>query len=144
MIKIQDAFQICSPFDVVEFEIEAQEIVKKKDLEHFVPSSLLVKKAEKFIEVGKMPERNPTYWNVSEGKKKEDIADWEDRLAVALALEHKFVVNQQELDNNSLVTTVVSSISMLLVNCKDLSKEQIKESKCATIFTAFGPIKLIL
>jgi hypothetical protein len=144
MMTLQNALKICSPLDIIEFEIETQEIVKKKDLETLVPSSLLVKKAEKFIEVGKMPERNPTYWNATEGKRKEEVHDWEDKLATALALERKFVVNQQELDNNSLVISVVSSISMLLVNCKDLPREQIKEAKCATVFTAFGPISLTL
>ena len=144
MMTLQNAIQICSPLDIVEFEIEIQEIVKKKDLENLVPSALLVKKAEKFLQAGQMCERNPTYWNATEGLKREDVPDWDNKLATALALERKFIVNQQELDNNSLVTTVVASISMLLLNCKDLSKEQIKEAKCATVFTAFGPIRLTL
>lgn len=144
MLTLEKALTVCAPYDIVQFEIEIQSIVKKSDLENLVPSSLLAGKAESFVTVGSMPERNPTYWNATEGVKKELVDDWKDRLSTALALERKFIVNHQELDNNSLVTTVASTISMLLVNCKDLPKEQIKEAKCATVFTAFGPLALMI
>ena len=144
MISLQRALQALSPLDIIVFDIEAQDIVKKKDLENFLPATILSKKAESFIFTGEMSERNPTYWNLSEGMKKEEVVDWDKKLAIELAGDLKFSVKHEELDNNSLVTTVASSVSMLLMNCKDLSKEQIKEAKCAKIFTAYGPLEVDL
>lgn len=141
MISIEKALEIFSPLDAVVFLVEVQIIVKKRDKEKFDPLFAIAKEVEKYIIVGEHPERNPTYWQATQGKKHVEIEDWSERIRKVIEFSNPSV-NWTDLDNNSLVVTVASEFSMLLINCKDLTPNMIKELKCATIHTAFGKISL--
>lgn len=141
MVSLEKAIDIFSPLDAVVLQLETQTIVRKKDRDQFDPLLEMSRAVEKYILVGEHAERNPTYWQATMGKKKEETEDWLERIRKVLEFSSPRV-NWTDLDNNNLVVTVASEFSMLLVNCKDLTPELTKELKCATIHTAFGKINL--
>lgn len=141
-MNIHRALQILSPLDVITFEIEEQTIVKKQEENKNNLSACLVPKALKFLKSGERPDRNPTLWNIVDTKKIEEIEDLEVRLAELLEASSKYNVHFQELDNNSNVATVTSEVSMLVLNCNELTQELLKEAKCAIATTAFGKLDL--
>lgn len=144
MISFERAISISSGLDVIVLELEGQEIVQNEDIENYIPGSALVKKAEEYISVGPSWEKNPTCWAASDGNSVKELPDWSYRLARVLSNSPNLRVKWADLDNNSKVVTVTSEVSVLAINCRDLSLKLVKEAKCAKIFTAFGQIDLAL
>lgn len=138
-MHILDCIKVLSALDVVVLTLEAQEIVKRESLDDCVPASFLLPKVEKFIHLGEFPTRNVTYWNATEGKTKEEVTDWELRLIRELT-NSNMTVKVQGLDNTKDVVQVSCEICMIAHNCTQLSKELLKEVKCARVHTAFGQI----
>ena len=141
-MHIKKALKILSPLDVIVFQIREQSIVKKSELENFNFSKILTQKAMKFLSVGERPDRNPMLWNIVETRKIEEVQDLSDQLANALSQTKSYDVNLEDLDNNSQVATVTSEVSMLALNCKEMSPDLLKEARCATAHTAFGTLDL--
>jgi hypothetical protein len=144
MSDLEKIILISSPTDVVIFEIEDQAIVQKSEIESYSPGQALLEKAEEYIKQGSNPEMNPTYWAISGGSPLSSIQNWKSDLAELLTNSKKLRVNWSDLDNNTRVATVASEVSLLAINCRALPQKLIKEAKCATIFTAFGKIELVL
>lgn len=138
-MHILEAIKVLSPLDVVILTLENQTLVKKSELDECLPASFLVSKVEKFIQLGEFPTRNVTYWNVSEGKTKEETEDWNEKLIKELT-SSKMSVKVQELDNTKNIVEVSCEIYLIVHNCSQLTKELLKEVKCARIHTAFGQI----
>jgi len=138
-MHINECLKVLSPLDVVVLTLEAQSLVKKDKIDDCTPASFLIPKVEKFISVGEFPTRNVTYWNISEGKIKEEIPDWEERLIKELS-NSNMTIKVQELDNTKNVVEVSCEIYMIAHNCTQLSKELLGEVKCAKVLTVFGPI----
>ena len=139
-MELSKATKLFSPLEVIVLTIESKDIVKKSDSEKPI-SSLLADKVESFISVGEYATRNPTYWNVSGGKKKDEVQNWRHALCVEIE-NSKLNVKVTDLDNNNNVVETSCEVSMLVVNFKELSKELMKEIKCARVHTVFGQIEL--
>ena len=140
-MDIISAVKLLSPLDVVVLTVECKEIVKKSEIEKLEPASILFDKAEKLVLLGDYATRNPTYWNVTQGAKKEDTPEWEKALVAELS-RSKLDVKVTDLDNNSNVVDASCEVYLLAINCDKLTKEYTKEIKCAKAHTAFGPIEL--
>ena len=140
-MHILDCIKVLSPVDVVVLTLETQNIVKKDKVEDCIPASFLIPLVERFVHLGEFPTRNVTYWNVTEGKDKEEIFNWEERLIKELTSSN-MTISIQELDNTKDVVKVSCEIYMLAHNCMQLTKELLKEVKCAKVLTAFGPIEV--
>ena len=138
-MKLVEIIRVLSPLDVVVLTLEAQEVVKKDKLEDCLPASFLLPKAEKLIHLGEFPTRNVTYWNATEGKLKDEVPDWNERLIKELT-NSKMTIKVQELDNTKDVVEVSCEIYMIAHNCTQLNKELLKEVKCARVHTAFGQL----
>lgn len=138
-MHILEAIKVLSPLDVVVLTLENQALVKKSELDECLPASFLVPKVEKLIQLGEFPTRNVTYWNVSEGKIKEETEDWNEKLIKELT-SSKMSVKVQELDNTKNIVEVSCEVYLIVHNCSQLTKELLKEVKCARIHTAFGQI----
>ena len=138
-MNILETIKVLSPLDVVVFTIEEQRIVKKKEVDDCVPASFLTEKAEKFLMLGEFPTRNVSYWNISSGKEKSEIPEWELLLIKELS-SSKMELDVQEMDNTKDIVKVSCEIYMIAHNCKQLTNELLKEVKCARVHTAFGPI----
>lgn len=142
MSDLEKIISIASSTDVVTFEIEDQEIVQKKEIDSYRPGRALLRKAEQYITRGSDPEKNPTHWAISGGAPLSSVVDWQEKLVDLLSNSKKLRVKWSDLDNNSMVATVASEVSLLAINCRALPQKLTKEAKCATIFTAFGKIEL--
>lgn len=141
-MDIQTALGIISPFDVISITLEEKIIISKSPPEGFNPISVLVEKAEKFVMLGSQSTRNPTYWNCTFGKTKDEVPEWKELLENEIAASESFDVNVINMDNNSNVMEISGEIFLLAINCKELTKELVKEIKCAKVHTVFGPIDL--
>ena len=136
-----DSIKLLSPLDVIVLTIEEQKVVKIADIDDCIPASFLIEKAEKFLHMGEFPTRNITYWNATEGKTKEESPDWNEKLIKELS-HSKMEWELQELDNTKKVMKVSCEIYMIAHNCELLSRELLKEVKCARVHTAFGQIEV--
>jgi len=142
-LNFKQATSIMSPFDAVVIEFEDQFIVPKSEKETFNFGKALTPKAMRYLSCGSVSNKNPTSWNALDdsGEKGPEFYKRIEEILVSCSC---FRVNWQDLDNNSQVATVSSEISMLMVNCKSLTSDLIKEAKCATVFTMFGRVNLDL
>lgn len=138
-MRLIDSIKLLSPLDLVVLTIEEQKVIKKSEINDCVPASFLLEKAEKFIHLGEFPTRNVTYWNVSSGKIKEEVPDWNERLIKELS-HSKIEWDVQDLDNTKDILRVSCEIYMIVHNCNVLNNELLKEVKCARVHTAFGQI----
>ena len=138
-MHLLETLKVLSPLDVVVLTIEEQKIVKKGDVENCIPAAFLIEKAEKFLMLGEFPTRNVSYWNATQGKEKSETPDWELFLIKELS-SSKMEMNVQEMDNTKDIVQVSCEIYMIAHNCMQLTKELLKEVKCARVHTAFGPI----
>lgn len=138
-MRLIDSIKLLSPLDLVVLTIEEQKVIKKSEINDCVPASFLLEKAEKFIHLGEFPTRNVTYWNVSSGKTKEEVPDWNERLIKELS-HSKIEWDVQDLDNTKDILRVSCEIYMIVHNCNVLNNELLKEVKCARVHTAFGQI----
>jgi hypothetical protein len=136
-----ETLKVLSPLDVIVLTIEEQKIVKKKEVENCVPAAFLIDKAEKFLLLGEFPTRNVSYWNATQGKEKSETADWELSLIKELS-NSRMEISVQEMDNTKSIVQVSCEIYMIAHNCILLTKELLKEVKCARVHTAFGPIEV--
>ena len=143
MISLKTATQILSPYDVLEIVVESREIIRK-DEENFDPTSILVRKVNPILHQGTSCQKNPTYYKIAEGKKSSEISNWNDLLISELKNSSHHSVKVTDLDNNTNVVEVMSSIHLAILNCAVLTKEQIKEIKCAKAFTPYGQIEISL
>ena len=142
-MNLKTAIQILSSYDILEITISAREIIRK-DISDFDPTSMLLRKANPLLQQGIDPQKNPTYYKISEGKKSSKIPDWNDLLIAELKNSSYHSVKITDLDNNNNVVEVMSSIHLAILNCSVLTKEQIKDIKCAKAFTLYGQIEISL
>ena len=140
-MQLVDFLKLLSPLDVVVLTLEEQVIIKSFEVDECVPASFLLEKAEKFIHLGEFPTRNITYWNTTEGKTKEEVSDWDEKLIKELS-HSRMEWELQELDNTKKVMKVSCEIYMIAHNCSSLSRELLKEVKCARVHTAFGQFEV--
>ena len=142
-MNIMDAIESISPFTSVVLTLEVQKIVKKQGSESINPAELLIEKVETFLRVGDVPSRNITYWNIAKGADMSEVPNWKELLINEIS-NSKMEVMVQDLDITKEVMEVSCEISLLAFNCKRLTKELLKEIKCAKIHTASGQIEVEL
>lgn len=138
-----DAIEKISPFTSVILTLEVQKILKKDEIESIDPAELLVDKVETFLKVGDVPTRNVTYWNLTKGSDMSEVPNWRELLINEIS-DSKMDVVVHDLDITKEVMEVSCEISLLAFNCRQLTKELLKEIKCARIHTASGQIDVEL
>ena len=137
-MQVQNKLKIFSSHNVMTVVIECSGILKKTDTNS--PAMLLLEKAEKFLTFGEYCHFNPTYWKIANGKIRDEIPEWKSLLVNELTSSPGYNLKVTDLDNKSNVVEVSSEISLLVANCYELPDELIKEMKCATVHTAYGPV----
>jgi len=142
-MHLLQAIKVLSPLDVVVLTLEESRLLKKQNIDDCVPASFLFEKADRLISVGNVPTRNVTYWNVSQGQEKDKVSDWQEKLISELS-NSKMNVEVQDLDNTKDIVKVSCEVYMIVHNCEQLTKELLKDVKCARVHTAFGPIEVEL
>lgn len=140
MKNFKKILSILSPYDVVVAQISTREIVKKNASADL--TGVLFPKADKILSAGPHPERNPSYYSIASGKNKLEIQDWQDRVIEELKSSPDHRVNVTDLDNNSNVVEVISTIRLSTVNCFSLTDEDFKEFTCVKIYTPYGQLKI--
>jgi len=125
-----------SDLDIVTLTLQTKKIVSKNEAFDAAQAALPLLKS--IVSVGKFPSRNPTVWVVTEGYQHSPA---ELDTAYKRLITKNSDVNVIELDNNSYVTEVTFGVQLLVVNCKDLSPDQVKDIQCATVKTAYGPVE---
>lgn len=138
-----DAIEKISPFTSVILTLEVQKILKKDEIETIDPAELLLDKVETFLKVGDVPTRNVTYWNLTKGSDMSEVPNWRELLINEIS-DSKMDVVVHDLDITKEVMEVSCEISLLAFNCRRLTKELLKEIKCARIHTASGQIDVEL
>lgn len=142
-MHILDAIEKISPFTSVILTLTEQKILKIEEVETINPAELIVPKVEKFLNVGDVPTRNITYWNITKGSDMSEVPNWRELLINEIS-NSKMEVVVHDLDITKEVMEVSCEISLLSFNCKQLTKELLKEIKCARIHTASGQIEVEL
>jgi hypothetical protein len=131
-----NVLEMLSDNDVVVVMLSTQDIVKK-EIQNFDPASLLIEKSKKILLLCEDYKSNPTCYSVSSDDKK-----WNNILVDELKRSPNYRVNVTDLDNNTNIVEVFSSIRLTVYNYKSLKKEILKEIICATAFTPFGSLTL--
>lgn len=134
------SLSLFSSLDILTIRLEEKGILKKTDLQNF--SAIIADKVEKFALLGPKNINNPIYWNITQGKKKEETPDWRKMLEAHVSNLPSFNVKVYDLDNSSIVAEVSCEISLLVLNCKELTDELVGEIKCAKILTHFGSFEI--
>lgn len=139
-MNLMRSLNLFSSLDILTIRLEEKGILKKTETQNY--ASVIADKVEKFALLGPKSINNPIYWNITQGKKREETPDWRERLETHLSSLPSFNVKVHSLDNSSIVAEVSCEISLLVLNCKELTKELVGEIKCARVLTHFGYFEL--
>jgi len=133
---MNNILEILSDDNIAVVSISSQNIVKK-EIDNFEPATLLIDKSKKILLSCENYQLNPTCFGINSNDQK-----WEKTLIEELKLSPHYRVNVTDLDNNTDIIEIFSSIRLIIKNYKLLKKEQLKEITCAVAFTPFGSLQL--